>query len=472
MLKTVFLVDTALRHPEVEWIAWMDDDTWINPRWFDLPLERFLDDVPKDKVYVQDFELQGVLQAGVYFLRNNAAGRRLAMDWLAIDMRYVSVFVFTHPAHPVCAAVCAIFSGHIQCHGFDQGAIAMLFLNRLNGNMDDPNPYGYTCLYKDDNAWEGGCNSGPHWSCDWIVEKVLMEVGFTASSSSFFQQKFSSYSKGCANDVVPEFHVLTETAELPRYQILHGLDLDTMNSGEDWHGPMGAGNSPLFQNSQKNWFLNHKGQWLFYSSYLNASQCTKVDFKFPPDCEPADESLLSLTDGLAFSVQGEHFCEVNEQAKKLQETETYMADFEDIISRVKSIPEAEWDRRTFPVSTIPMMEKFKPPMFESIDDYCNAACKPGFNTTVNLKLKSCGDNPCDPNPDIGCGPPPGDFPKPPAISLGYKQCMNWVGSPWYACEEDGPETRPEPSSITSDSPLWMRKQAYTAQCKNINEGRC
>lgn len=59
----------------------------------------------------------------VFMVRNNEAGRRLVVDWLAIEM-----------------------SGYVECHGWDQAAMGILILQRVLGKFD-PKPFDYTCMY-------------------------------------------------------------------------------------------------------------------------------------------------------------------------------------------------------------------------------------------------------------------------------------------------------------------------------------
>jgi hypothetical protein len=69
-------------------------NTWASG-FSDFPLEKYLEDVPDDKVFVLTNFRSAFTNA--FFVRNNAAGRELMRDWLAI-----------------------IESGYVQCHGWDQ----------------------------------------------------------------------------------------------------------------------------------------------------------------------------------------------------------------------------------------------------------------------------------------------------------------------------------------------------------------
>jgi len=66
-----------------------------NLEWLHMPLERFLDDIPEDKVFVHTNYRS--MMTGAFFIRNNEKGRRLVRDWLAIVM-----------------------SGYVTCHAYDQ----------------------------------------------------------------------------------------------------------------------------------------------------------------------------------------------------------------------------------------------------------------------------------------------------------------------------------------------------------------
>ena len=89
-----------------------------------MPMDAFLADVPLNKVMV--FANYRSSFTNVMAIRNNPQGRRAVYDWLAITM-----------------------SGYIQCHGFDQAAIAALLANRIakDTKFTKSNPLGFSCTY-------------------------------------------------------------------------------------------------------------------------------------------------------------------------------------------------------------------------------------------------------------------------------------------------------------------------------------
>ena len=132
--------------------------------------------------------------------------------------------------------VAAAMSGLIQCHGFDQAALQLLFLStltRANGSkdnaFDDPSPLGFSCLAKYNypenvtDDWSGkGCDGGSDWTCDGDFEDALVYAGFRITSRNFFGENgVSSWSKGCANSFSTTFHIMHETATVPRLQCFH-----------------------------------------------------------------------------------------------------------------------------------------------------------------------------------------------------------------------------------------------------------
>jgi hypothetical protein len=268
MTKPVMMLDVMYSHLHSEWLVWTDDDVYINPGWLYLPLDVFLADVPEHKVMVMANYRSAF--TNVLFIRNNAQGRRLMMDWIAIVM-----------------------SGYIQCHGYDQAALAALIAQRIaSDNLFDSHPLNFTCLF----AKEGnlGCNGKHDWSCDFKIESALYLAGFkTKFSPTFYGGKISSFSKGCANDVIPDFHVSTETDRRPRLQCGLCTRLSEVESSGHWDGPLGGGNLPLLRGKINGYFFNHKAHFLFYEAYLKSYACLHVQGVTPPCEHHARQSHLS-----------------------------------------------------------------------------------------------------------------------------------------------------------------------------------
>ena len=78
-----------------DWIFFSDGDVYINAEWLHMPLEAFLDDVPREKLFVHTNYRS--MMTGAFFIRNSVHGRRLVRDWLSVAM-----------------------SGYITCHAYDQ----------------------------------------------------------------------------------------------------------------------------------------------------------------------------------------------------------------------------------------------------------------------------------------------------------------------------------------------------------------
>lgn len=111
---------------------------------------------------------------------------------------------------------------------------------------------------------------------------------------------FVYHAKGCANDLVPDFHIVAETAVRPRFQcglcsrqcespicgtrrhrapsslIDSMLTVGEIGSSGHWDGPLGGGNDLLRRNTVNGWFFNHKALFLFYESYLDPQNCKRV----------------------------------------------------------------------------------------------------------------------------------------------------------------------------------------------------
>lgn len=190
--------------------------------------------------------------SGAFFVRNSIEGRRLVRDWLSVVM-----------------------SGYVTCHGFDQAALEILMVMRQFPHIPyKPNPFNFSCL---DEVFGGhGCNRFD-MSCDYKFEKMMMQFGFVGDVKSFWNHLHSSYSMGCANDQVLDFHVLTETSARPRLQCFHCAWVDDLLTPV-WDGPIGGGNQKVLSGAIDGWFSNHKAAWQFHEQYLQSDSCVPLAF--------------------------------------------------------------------------------------------------------------------------------------------------------------------------------------------------
>ena len=239
--KALIVLDGMYR-VDTDWIFWMDADTSINHEWIDLPLDVYTIDVPEDKIWISS-NYKGLI-TGVFLVRNNAAGRRLVRDWLAIVM-----------------------SGHISCHGFDQAALQVLMMQRLEGSFDFGTPLGLSC--KHTRFGGTGCDDKGDYSCDYKFEGVLSRIGFETEAKDFFN-RYSSFSRGCANAYVREFHVSYETAYRPRLHCFYCGRSDRI-CAQFWDGPLGGSNDLVRSGAVNSWFTNHKMQWCVPMQFHNYS---------------------------------------------------------------------------------------------------------------------------------------------------------------------------------------------------------
>ena len=229
--KAVMMLD-AMYHVDADWIFWMDADTTINHEWIDLSLDAYTADVPDDKVWVSPN--YKALLTGVFLVRNSIKGRKLIRDWVAIVM-----------------------SGHVSCHGYDQAAVEVLMMQRLEGTFNSETPLGLSC--KHEKYGGTGCNSRGDYSCDYKFEGALSRLGFETDSKGFYG-RYSSFSRGCANEYVPDFHVAFETASRPRLHCVYCGRTDRI-SAQFWDGPLGGTNDHVRNGAVNSWFTNHKMEW-------------------------------------------------------------------------------------------------------------------------------------------------------------------------------------------------------------------
>ena len=345
MSKILMTIDTMHRYPEAEWICFTDSDVWINADWLNTQLEVFLEDVPSDKLWVQT-NYRSML-TGIFFVRNNVAGRKLVRDWLAVGM-----------------------SGQVSCHGFDQAALMIVFMLR-QAEIISERPFGLSCLSNEQKSSESGLYgtgcTGSDWSCDYKFEYIMNTMGFRTHQNSFFNDSFSSYSRGCANDYVHDFYVTFETAYRPRLQCFHCGKTYEIESCE-WDGPVGGGNERVRAGAVNAYFTNHKAAWLFYEQYLEPDSCKKVDFldacneEVEKSHEKAElavdrneqerlyssvnhgRQLVSLVDDIGVDLDTGLFCKFSPTSiySKLQREKTFMKDYEKVIAAAKSHNDSYW----------------------------------------------------------------------------------------------------------------------------------
>jgi hypothetical protein len=284
---------------------------------------------------------------GIFLVRNNAAGRALVRDWVAVGM-----------------------SGQVSCHGFDQAAIMIVFMLRQAEKILE-RPYGLSCLANDIKSSESGLYgtgcSGSDWSCDYKFEKTMNYLGYKTRQNGYFNDSFSSYSRGCANDYVKAFHVSYETENRPRLQCFHCGKTHEIESVE-WDGPLGGANEKVRMGAVNSYFTNHKANWLFHEQYLNPTACAAKSFL--PQCnaelsashETAEMArddaeremlytgnkhgrrLLSLTDGIALDLDTGSFCKLSENSVlfELQKKMTYMKEYPEIIRASNTYNDSFW----------------------------------------------------------------------------------------------------------------------------------
>lgn len=360
MSKVPMVATALLQNADKEWVVWTDDDVYLNPGWSYLSLDAFLADVPKDKVFVAGNYRSSF--TNIFALRNSDAGRRLVIDWLAVAQ-----------------------SGYVECHGYDQAAIQTLILLRAARTMDDPFPFNHTCLWS--QAGETGCNMKGDWSCDFDFERSMYFAGFKSEmQTNFFDLRISSYTKGCANAAIPDFHVITESSSRPRFQCGHCTRLSEVFSSGHWDGPLGGGNDKHRRGGINGWFSNHKAEFLFWEGFLNPKGCARVEGVVPlcdhggsnngsSSASPAgpgaggggghggrgqhthhthhaqgghaqndwERHIISIVDGFGFDLRVGAYCRITDPvALKQQHEGTYMKDYPTLIRAGRAYSDERW----------------------------------------------------------------------------------------------------------------------------------
>mgnify|MGYP006889512861 CR=1 FL=1 len=332
MSKVLMVMSTMYKHTDAEWVFFMDEDVHINAEWTHYPLDAWLEDVPEDKVFVHTNYRS--LMSGAFFIRNSDEGRQFARDWVAVVM-----------------------SGLVSCHGWDQAALEVLFfLRQVEGGAAKwtERPFDFDCM-EAGLSFQGkngtGCTVGKSFSCDYEFERKLQELGFfNYMGLQFFKQRFSSYSRGCANDAIRDFHVTVETASRPRLQCFHCTDTSEIGSAV-WDGVLGGGNDMIHSGAIDSYFTDHKVDWLFHDQWLDPHACQRLD-NFLPGC-PKDAAffdasghsgrLWSFFDGYAYDFKEMQFCRVDEEHLKMQQKNTFMKEYPDAIAAAAKYSEDAWE---------------------------------------------------------------------------------------------------------------------------------
>ena len=139
-----------------------------------------------------------------------------------------------------------------------------------------PNPFNFSVLDRDYNGT--GCQLGTHdYSADFKFDALMMKLGFKGYGYKSYGHIYHSYTMGCANDLMNDFHVITETADLPRLHCFHCGDQNDMTSPA-WDGDLGGGNERVRMGAINSWFTTHKAQFKFHETYLNPNNCKAVPF--------------------------------------------------------------------------------------------------------------------------------------------------------------------------------------------------
>jgi hypothetical protein len=200
------------------------------------------------------------------------------------------------------------------------------------------------------------------FSCDARFEQALYLAGFKSRYLvSYEYGKMSSYSKGCANHLIDDFHIISETSSRPRFQCGTCTRLDEIESSGHYNGPLGAGNDLLHRGAINGWFFNHKSDFLFYEGYLDLSACRGLPLEdFIPLCdeltanEPYDHdlsarsyrSIISVADGYSYHLDHGCYCRINTNQQDVLEKQsksTYMRDYASFLALINNISDEAWD---------------------------------------------------------------------------------------------------------------------------------
>jgi len=85
--KTICMIGAMRKFKEAELVLWLDDDAFIRPSHFDLPLSKYLRNFPKDYIFAWDKRWD--FNSGAVFVRINEAGYEIMLDWISENHLYL-----------------------------------------------------------------------------------------------------------------------------------------------------------------------------------------------------------------------------------------------------------------------------------------------------------------------------------------------------------------------------------------------
>jgi len=85
--KTICLIGAMRKYKHAELVLWLDDDAFIRPSHFDLPMSKFLRKFPDDYVFAWDKRWD--FNSGAFFVRINEAGHEVMLNWVSENHLYL-----------------------------------------------------------------------------------------------------------------------------------------------------------------------------------------------------------------------------------------------------------------------------------------------------------------------------------------------------------------------------------------------
>jgi len=85
--KTICLIGAMRKYKEAELVLWLDDDAFIRPAHFELPMSKFLRKFPEDYIFAWDKRWD--FNSGAFFVRINEDGHEVMLNWVSENHLYL-----------------------------------------------------------------------------------------------------------------------------------------------------------------------------------------------------------------------------------------------------------------------------------------------------------------------------------------------------------------------------------------------
>ena len=338
--KVVQVLDSMYIYPNAQWVFYTEGNVDMNAKFLNISLTSYLDDVPQDKVFVA--ANHAMLTTTAFFMRNSERGRSFLRDWLSVLMSgFVTCSAFdkaslqvllllrqlpqdqwnTSPLGFQCLPtngtikqrsatskpVCEVADKHFSPDKYtcDRSFAATLHdlgflvpsskVSPPTQSLPSQNPSMLPVLAREGSAAGMGAVNATNTDTGATPDKATLDGTANGPSDSVpvnTKAKVkppldpaTSLLRGCANSVLQDVHISTETTTRPRLHCTYcGHTDEVLSNAPGVHGGgMGGGNDLVRVGAIDGWLTNYKANWLFHEQWLNKKSCSPMH-DFPPIC--------------------------------------------------------------------------------------------------------------------------------------------------------------------------------------------